>query len=152
MNFSIQKKNEVVDFVELNTTGDTENYNRCDEESLYLNNLVFCIFADCFERSNHLFDFITPTIYTSRHFISLKNELSENLHKLLEINNIQEFWEFIGSIHMGSELVVKMGGNDPELRKKWRGKLRHLIRDNNYLTRLIEHCIAHERVLWVIPY
>ena len=56
MQLSLMKKSEIIDFVEFNITGDAENYNRCDDESLYLGADVFNIFASCFERSNHLFD------------------------------------------------------------------------------------------------
>ncbi|MBQ9470024.1 MAG: hypothetical protein IJU72_03615 [Bacteroidales bacterium] len=152
MNLSIQKKDEAIDFVELNITGDTVNYNRCDEESLYINSMVFNVFADCFERSNHLFDHMQPTAYNSRHFIALKNELSSNLYKLLDISNMNDFWGFMASQHMGQKMVELLGGDAPEGRKRWRRCLRHLIRDNNYITRLIDRCIEQNLVLWVIPF
>lgn len=152
MNLSIQKKDEAIDFVEFNITGDPENYNRCDEESMYINNMIFNVFSDCFERSNHLFDHMQPTAYNSRHFIALKNELSSNLYNLLDINNMNDFWRFIDSLHMGQRMTEAMGGNDPERRKRWRSCLRHLIRDNNYITRLIDRCIDQNLTLWVIPF
>lgn len=152
MKLSLQKKEEVIDFVEFNITGDSENYNRCDNESVYLHSSVFNFYAGCFERSNHLFDFIAPTIYNSRKFIPLQNELTDNLNKLLAINNIEQFRKFLDSIFLGSDLIRIISEFDSDYEKNWRSHMRKLVKVNTHLIRLIDTCIANERVLWVIPY
>lgn len=146
------KKSEIIDFVEFNITGDAENYNRCDDESLYLSANVFNIFANCFERSNHLFDFIAPTLYNSRKFIPLRNELLENLETLLAINNIAQFQSYLSSIFLGKDLLKVLSDFDPTYEKHWRTYMRKVIQINRHLMRLVDMCIDEERVLWVIPF
>lgn len=146
------KKSEIVDFVEFNITGDSENYNRCDDESLYLSADVFNIFAGCFERSNHLFDFVAPTLYNSRKFIPLRNELLVNLESLLAINNIAQFQKYMTSIFLGKDLLKVLSDFDPDYEKHWRTYMRKIIQVNRHLMQLIDTCIEEERVLWVIPY
>lgn len=152
MKLSLQKKEDVIDFVEFNITGDAENYNRCDNESLYLNTSVFNIFAGCFERSNHLFDFVAPTMYNSRKFIPLLNELSNNLGKLLALNNVEQFRKYLESVFLGEDLIKMISEFDPEYEQDWRTHMRKLIQVNRHIMRLVETCIEEERILWVIPY
>ena len=146
------KKSEIIDFVEFNITGDAENYNRCDDESLYLGADVFNIFASCFERSNHLFDFVAPTLYNSRKFIPLRNELLVNLETLLAINNIAQFQSYLSGIFLGKDLLKVLSDFDPAYEKHWRSHMRKIIQVNRHLMRLVDMCIEEERVLWVIPY
>jgi hypothetical protein len=150
MKLGLMTKDEIIDFVEFNITGDSENYNRCDDESLYLNTNIFSIFAGCFERSNHLFDFIGPTMYNSRRFIPLKNELNDNLEKLLAINNIKQFQDYMTGIFLGRDLLKVLDELDPGYEKHWRGYMRKIIQVNRHLMRLIDRCIEEERILWVI--
>ncbi len=152
MKLSLMKKDEIVDFVEFNITGDAENYNRCDEESFYLQTNVFNIFAGCFERSHHLFDYISPTMYNARRFIPLRNELLANLEKLLVIKNVAQFQQYLSSVFLGKDLLEVLKLSDPEYERHWRGYIRRLIQVNRHLMRLIDLCIDEERVLWVIPY
>ncbi len=146
------KKSEIIDFVEFNITGDAENYNRCDDESLYLGADVFNIFASCFERSNHLFDFVAPTLYNSRKFIPLRNELLVNLETLLAINNIAQFQSYLSGIFLGKDLLKVLSDFDPAYEKHWRSHMRKIIQVNRHLMRLVDLCIEEERVLWVIPF
>lgn len=152
MKLSLMKKSEIVNFVEFNITGDSENYNRCDEESLYLSVDVFNIFAGCFERSNHLFDFVAPTLYNSRKFIPLQNELLTNLEVLLAINNIGQFQCYLQGVFLGKDLQNVLSSMDSDYEKHWRGYMRQIIQVNRHLMRLIDLCIEEERVIWVIPY
>lgn len=152
MRLSLMKKSEIIDFVEFNITGDAENYNRCDDESLYLSADVFNIFAGCFERSNHLFDFVAPTLYNSRKFIPLRNELLSNLETLLAINNIAQFQSYLSGIFLGKDLLKVLSDFDPNYEKHWRGYMRKIIQVNRHLMRLVDLCIEEERVLWVIPF
>lgn len=152
MQLSLMKKSELVDFVEFNITGDSANYYRCANESLYLYTNVFNIFAGCFERSNHLFDGISPTLYNSRNFIPLRNELLQNLESLLAINGVEQFKQYLTGIFLGKDLLKVLSSFDPHYEKYWRSHMRKLIQVNRHLMRLIDQCIEEERVLWVIPF
>lgn len=152
MKLGLITKNECIDFVEFNITGDPENYNKCDEESLFLNSNVFNIFAGCFERSNHLFEFIGQTMYNSRKIIPLRNALDENLEKLMLIENLDEFKRYVTGIFLGRDLLVDLVQVDPLWEQCWKFYLRRLIIINRDLIKLVDKCIDEERTLWVIGY
>lgn len=152
MKLGLITKDECIDFVEFNITGDTENYNKCDQESLFLNSNVFNIFAVCFERSNHLFEFIGQTMYNSRKIIPLRNALDENLEKLNVIENIDEFKQYVTRIFLGRDLLLDLAQADPLWEQCWKFYLRRLIIINRDLIKLVDKCIDDERVLWVIGY
>jgi hypothetical protein len=152
MKLGMMSKNECVDFIEFNITGDSDNYIKCHEDSLYLNSNVFNIFAGCFERSNYLFEFIGQTIYNARKIIPLRNALDENLEKLTLIENIDEFKKYVTSIFLGRDLLLDLALVDPLWEQCWKFYLRRLIIINRDLIKLIDKCIDEERILWVIGY
>ncbi|PKP38996.1 MAG: hypothetical protein CVT98_03805 [Bacteroidetes bacterium HGW-Bacteroidetes-15] len=152
MKLGLITKDECIDFIEFNITGDTENYNKCDQESLYLNSNVFNIFAGCFEQSNHLFEFIGQTMYNSRKIIPLRNALDENLAKLVVIETIEEFKRYVAKIFLGRDLLIDLAQADPLWEQCWKFYLRRLIVINRDLIKLVDRCIEDERTLWVIGY
>jgi hypothetical protein len=152
MKLGLMTKDECIDFVEFNITGDSENYNKCDPESLYLNCSVFNIYAGCFERSNQLFEFVGQTMYNSRKIIPLKNELNENLEKLKSIQNIDEFKKYVTGIFLGRDLLIDLTKVDPIWEDCWKFYVRRLTVINRDLLSLIDKCIEEERTLWVIGY
>ncbi len=152
MKLGLMTKDECIDFIEFNITGDNENYNKCDQESYFLNSNVFNIYAGCFERSNHLFEFIGQTMYNIRKIIPLRNELKENLTTLMQIENIEDFKQYVTSIFLGRDLLVDLAQADPLWEQCWKFYLRRLIVINRNLIGLIDKCIEEERILWVIVY
>ncbi len=152
MKLGIMTKNECVDFIEFNITGDIENYNKCDSESLYLNCNVFNIYASCFERSNNLFEFVGQTMYNSRKIIPLRNALRGNLILLKDIENLNEFKKYVTGIFLGRDLIIDLAKADPNWENCWIYYLRRLIIINRDLLKLVDRCIEEERILWVIGY
>ncbi|MFP4557146.1 MAG: hypothetical protein ACLFNU_09765 [Bacteroidales bacterium] len=152
MKLGLMTKDECIDFIEFNITGDNENYNKCDQESYFLNSNVFNIFAGCFERSNHLFEFIGQTMFNIRKIIPLRNELKENLTTLMQIESIDSFKQYVTSIFLGRDLLVDLAQADPLWEQCWKFYLRRLIVINRDLIDLIDKCIEEERILWVIGY
>ena len=152
MKLGIMTKNECIDFVEFNTTGTSETYNKCDEESVFLNANVFNIFAGCFERSNHLFDAVGPTMFNARKIIPLRNELDANLEKLLVIETIDEFKKYVTGIFLGRDLILDLAKADPLWEQCWKFYLRRLTVINRDLILLVDKCVDEERILWFIGY
>src|SRR6056297_707883 len=113
MNNSCQLRIELFDadylnIVELNTTGDDENYVKGDDESQYMQSEVFNIFINCFENSNRLYEFYGATKYDIRKIVPLKNELSAKLERLRNIKDLNEFKAHIQQIFLGSEFLDKL--------------------------------------------
>ena len=152
MKLGMMTKNECIDFVEFNITGNSETYNKCDEESVFLNANVFNIFAGCFERSNHLFDAVGPTMFNARKIIPLRNELDANLEKLLVIESIDEFKKYVTGIFLGRDLILDLAKADPLWEQCWKFYLRRLTVINRDLISLVDKCIDEERILWFIGY
>jgi len=152
MKLGLMTKDECIDFIEFNTTGDNDNFNKCDPESWYLDSNIFNVFAGCFERSNYLFEFIGHTKYNSRKIVPLQNELKENLSKVWEISNVDEFKQFITGVFLGRDLLIDLAEADPDYERNWIYYLRRMIVINRDLIALIDRCIAEERILWVIGY
>ena len=152
MKLGMMTKNECIDFVEFNITGNSETYNKCDEESVFLNANVFNIFAGCFERSNHLFDAVGPTMFNARKIIPLRNELDANLEKLLVIESIDEFKKYVTGIFLGRDLILDLAKADPLWEQCWKFYLRRLTVINRDLILLVDKCVDEERILWFIGY
>lgn len=143
---------EFLNFVEFNITGNNDDYRRCDEESKYIDSLVFYIFQPCFEESNKTFDYFSGTKYNSRKIIVLRNALIENLKKLESLQTGEEFVELISGRFMGKEFIANISGDDSQWLSYWKEYNRKIIGVNRDLIDLVEKCAFDERVLWVIGY
>ena len=152
MKLGLITRDECIDFVEFNITGDGENYNKCDPESLFLNMNLFNIFASCFERSNHLFEIPGQNMYNVRKIVPLQNELLDNLTVLGQIRDIEQFKEYVTSIFLGKNLLNELKRQDSCWEMRWGAYLRKLIQINKQIIRLTDSCVEQERVLWVIGY
>ncbi len=152
MKLGLMTKDECIDFFEFNITGDNDNFNKCDPESLFINSSVFNIFASCFEQSNYLFEFVGQTKYNSRKLVPLRNELTENLLLLQSIETREDFKKYVINIFLGRDLLQDLAKADPNWELCWKYYLRRLIVINRNLIDLVDKCINEERILWVIGY
>jgi hypothetical protein len=141
-----------LNFVEFNTTGDNEEYNPCDDESLYLDTEVFNLFTPCFEKSEKMFDYFGPTRYNSRNIIPLLNELKVLQTKLKEITSFDFFIDFIGSSFLGTNFIYEIEKLDKNWHLNWEQYCQKLIMISNQLISLVIKCIDQSRTLWVIGY
>jgi hypothetical protein len=143
---------DLLNFVEFNATGDNDNYNRCDEESKYLDSPVFYLFQPCFEEANKTYDYFSGTKYNSRKIIVLLNELKANLKTFEALTSASEFTNLITSRFMGKELLAGLEEEDSQWSSYWKEYNRKIIGVNMDLIELVERCAFEERVLWVIGY
>ncbi len=143
---------EFLNFVELNFTGDNDEYRRCDPESKYLDTDVFNLFLQCFENANKLFDYFSGTKYNSRKIIVLRNELLRNLEDLEKINTLKDFTRMAESRFMGKDFLQELNQQFPEWRDSWKETHEKLKALNRELIAFTEKCADEERILWVIGY
>lgn len=141
-----------LNFVELNITGDNDNYQKIDLESKFLDGEVFNLFSVCFENSNKLFDYFGPTKYNSRRIIPLQNELIRHLEKLENIKKLEDFITFTSEIFLGNSFIISLEKQDKLWEKNWESYLEKLLAINKDLIELIDKCVEQERILWVIGY
>ena len=143
---------EFLNFVELNFTGDNDEYRRCDAESKYLDTDVFNLFLHCFENANEIFDYFSGTKYNSRKIIVLRNELLKNLEELEKISTLKEFTKMAESRFMGKDFLQELSHHHPKWRDKWEEYLEKLKAVDRELIAFTEKCADEERILWVIGY
>lgn len=143
---------DYLNIVELNTTGDDENYVKGDDESKYLQSEVFNIFISCFENSNRLYEFYGATKYDIRKIVPLKNELTSKLEQLEKIETQDDFKKHINQIFLGSEFIDKLQQHDPSWERNWKNYRDKLLEVNRGLIAITDTCLNQQRVLWVIGY
>ena len=143
---------DYLNIVELNTTGDNENYIKGDSESQYMQSEVFNLFIKCFENSNRLYEFYGATKYNLRKIVPLKNELMGKLETLQSLSDINELKNHIKSIFLGEEFLEKLYDTDPSWEDNWEKYLNKLIDVNKGLINITDKCIDEQRILWVIGY
>jgi hypothetical protein len=143
---------DTLNFVELNITGDNNNYRRCDAESRYLDSTVFNLFTSCFENANKLYDYISPTKYNSRKIIPLRNELINSLESFNSVRSKDEFLKNISKRSFGREFMEELEKNDKKWSDHWETYLEKLKKVNSELIELTEKCADEERILWVAGY
>ena len=141
-----------LNFVELNTTGDNDNYVKCHHTSKYMHSEVFNLFTECFESSNNLYEYYGPTKYNARQIVPLKNNLQKNLNILNKISNRDTFIEFIGNIFLGKEFIIQLQKIDKTWDLNWEQYLIKLRKLNKELISVVDECIEQGKVLWVIGY
>jgi hypothetical protein len=151
MRFEIYGANNL-NFIEFNTSGDSNSYIKCDKESLFMDTDLFNLFSECFEKSNNLYDYFGPTKYNSRNFVVLLNELKNFLNKIEKINSIENFIDFSGSKFLGSNFVIEIEKNDKSWRLNWEFYKEKLKSINLQLINLVNKCIDKDNNLWLIGY
>jgi len=139
-----------LNFVELNIAGDNETYMKCHHASKYLSSEVFNLFTKCFESSNSMYEYYSPTKFNARQIIPLKNSLEENLEKLNKLNSKDAFIEFIGNIFLGKIFILELQKIDKTWDLNWEQYLVKLKRINKQIIEIVDDCIEKGHVLWVI--
>ena len=141
-----------LNFVELNITGTEDQYIKCDQESKYIDSVVFNLFADCFEKANNLYEYYEPTKFNARYIIPLRNRLLTNLTKLENIKSLPEFQDYISLKVHGKEFLLALIRKDKNWMNHWITFHEELIRVNMDLLNLVDFCIDEDRLLWVVGY
>jgi len=143
---------EYLNIVELNTTGDNENYIKGDSESKYAESEVFNLFAKCFENANKLYEFFGATKYNARKIVPLRNELMNKLDVLQNIKSLEEFLNHLSQVFLGQEFIDELTIENSEWKEKWKFYMEKLILVNKGFIEIADKCIEEQKVLWVIGY
>lgn len=141
-----------LNIVEFNITGDSETYQRCDKDSLYMDTEFFNLFSVIFEKSNKLYDYFEPTKYNSRHFVVLLNELTVYAERVKKINSPDQFIDFTAGIFLGTNFVLELEKLDRNWQSNWELYQSKLLSVNEQLIAITNLCINEDRILWLIGY
>lgn len=143
---------DYLNIVELNTTGDNENYIKGDSESKYVESEVFNLFTNCFENANNLYEFFGATKYNTRNIVPLRNELLSKLEALESIDSLKGFQNHLDQVFLGQEFIDELTEEDKDWKEKWKFYLDKLIQVNKGLIAITDKCIEEQKILWVIGY
>lgn len=143
---------DYLNIVELNTTGDNENYIKGDSESKYVESEVFNLFTNCFENANKLYEFFGATKYNTRNIVPLRNELLSKLEALESIKSLDDFQNHLDQVFLGQEFIDELTEEDKDWQDKWKFYLDKLIQVNKGLIAITDKCIEEQKILWVIGY
>ncbi|PLX23731.1 MAG: hypothetical protein C0597_00600 [Marinilabiliales bacterium] len=143
---------EYLNIVELNTTGDNDNYIKGDSESKYVESEVFNLFTKCFENANKLYEFFGATKYNTRNIVPLRNELMNKLETFENIKNYNGFQVFLDQVFLGQEFIDELTTEDKNWKDNWKKYVDQLITLNKGLIALTDKCIEEQKILWVIGY
>ncbi|MBI9052694.1 MAG: hypothetical protein JEY96_02685 [Bacteroidales bacterium] len=143
---------DYLNIVELNTTGDNENYIKGDSESKYVEGEVFNLFTSCFENAEKLYEFFGSTKYNSRKIVPLRNELQNRLNVFLKISSLDEFQEHLNQVFLGQEFIEELTTEDKNWKENWRFYCDKLIKLNEGFIEIVDKCIEEQLILWVIGY
>ena len=143
---------EYLNIVELNTTGDNENYIKGDSESKYVESEVFNLFTKCFENANKLYEFFGATKYNTRNIVPLRNELINKLQTFENIRNYKDFQNFLDQVFLGQEFIDELTNEDKNWKDNWKKYVDQLITLNKGLIAITDKCIEEQKILWVIGY
>jgi hypothetical protein len=143
---------DYLNIVELNTTGDNDNYVKGDPESKYVEGEVFNLFTKCFENAETLYEFIGSTKYNSRKIVPLRNELLTKLESLEKIESVDDFQNHLDQVFLGQEFIDELTLEDEKWKENWKFYLDKLIILNKGLVEITDKCIEEQRILWVLGY
>ena len=143
---------EYLNIVELNTTGDNDNYIKGDSESKYVESEVFNLFTKCFENANKLYEFFGATKYNTRNIVPLRNELIQKLETFENIKNYNDFQNIIDQVFLGQEFIDELTLEDKNWKDNWKKHVDQLITLNKGLIAMTDKCIEEQKVLLVIGY
>lgn len=151
MNLEIYDSNKL-NFVELNYTGDNDNFIRCDKESKYLDSVVFNLYAHCFEKAHKIYEYYGPTKFNSRRIIPLRNELIKHKEQLDKFDSKEAFLFFINETFLGREFLEQLERESVAFNTQWSSILEKLKVIADELIALTEMCADEEKILWVAGY
>ncbi len=138
--------------VELNISGDKQDFIPGAADSKFLDTVVFNLFVGCFERSHKLYDYNEPTRFTARQSVALLNALKEEKDRLEWIPDQGSFASWIRGRFLGKAFLEEMQVQDPcwkDCWEKYRNDLTGVLRS---MIELVDRCISEEKILWVKGY
>ncbi len=141
-----------LNFVELNTSGTNDTYEKCHPTSRYLHTNVFNLFSSCFEKSNNLYEYFGATRYNARQIVVLRNSLLSNLEQWRKCSSREDFVELISGIFLGKDFAMEIRKMDPTWDLNWETYLIKLLRINQGLIDIVTDCMDNSKILWVIGY
>jgi len=132
-------------YVEFNSTG-----KHWDDSSLFLDEIIFGVFADSFRASNVDFNYFGPTSYNQTDLLKLSNDLQNFNSLLLQISDFESFIKIISCSGLGNQFLGELEYSEKvNLNARWSETLVALRKINVALLTLVQNFAKEDQVLWV---
>jgi hypothetical protein len=136
-------------YVEFNISGG-EDYIHWSESSYFLDESIYGMFYECFDRVSHSFNYYGPTMFVGEKLQELKRELEINSLYLAEIKSLFQLLKYLKRNNSGTNLLTEMDEESSDWRNNYQDVINNLRNVNNGLASIIRRCISEKRVLWVL--
>ena len=146
---SLQRHLKKGPYVEFNVSGTTDHFHHWDDESLFLDETVFQLFADCFDKSADNFNYYGATKYGKDNLRRLFKELNKNDRLLQQITSYDSLQKVISSLFGGIYFLQELNESS-DLSSDWNSIAFSLVSINHTLCDLVSQCIQKEKYLWVL--
>lgn len=149
INLKLQRDVDQGPYFEFNISGNERRCQPRGQDSLFLDEAVFNIFADCFSNSAKDFNYFGPTKYDRADLLNLRKELGSVHSRLAEINNPEQFREKVAALSGGKTFLSGIK-TQFDLDIEWEEVLLALQETRKELVEVVNLCIREGRVLWVL--
>ncbi len=150
MDIKILKNIRCGRYVQFDISGDMEQYTFWHNESSYLYEPIYGIFADCFEACAERFIYYGPTLFTISQLVQLRQALEIKQRVFVEIETPEEFISRIFEVELGENFLTELSRQNCNLNTNWRVVADSLMEINEGLIDLVDNCMQSGRVLWVL--
>lgn len=134
-------------YVEFNISGDEDYFHWC-ESSSFLDEKIFRLFYECFDKVSGSFNYYGPTIFIGEKLKELELEFEKTAINLNEIKSLSQLIEYLKRKNDG--FIAEIHEECSDWRNNFEDVLISLRDVNDGLISIIRRCISEKRVLWVL--
>lgn len=150
MELKLLKSLEQGPYVEFNIAGTESDYVHWADTSLFLQEEVFGVFADCFAACVKDFNYYGPTRYTQSDLPKLREELVTSAARWTSIADSNTFVTVVCETSiLGNQFLHELESDAYDLKSNWSKVLDSLKQINTDLIELCDQCSREGRTLWV---
>jgi hypothetical protein len=133
-------------YVEFNMWGNS-HWHEC---STFLEEPVYWLFANYFERVSCDFNYYGPTLFTHDELTELRFLLAENGTRYKEIKTLSQFTELVSESILGVNFINELDREHHGWRDSFEEIRDKLSAVNKGLLSIVDKCLVKQRVLWVL--
>jgi hypothetical protein len=137
-------------YVEFNISGDEEDYIHWCESSSFLDESIYQIFYEHFEKVSDSFNYYGPTMFIGEELKELELEFKKIAIDLNEIKSLSQLLEYLTRKNAGTNFIIELDRECCDWRNNFQTVLYSLRDVNHGLMAIIKGCINEKRVLWVL--
>lgn len=137
-------------YVQFFVTNTGESYEFWNADSLYLDEVVYSIFAPCFRVSAKKFNYYGPTCFMAMELEQLQSCLEAFQIELETISNADTLVNKLSLTPMGKNFLREFKRENADPKIEWMSIRNSLKTVNDSLFTLVRNCLQSGKMLWVL--